>query len=126
MSIEHRRDRRHSALVCITLLRGRAALTFTTRDVSYRGLFIEASSSRIPLRELMKAVITLEDGTLLSTHVVAVHTSGGPRGDGVGVAFFGLDGDSRKRWHAFVSRFEASAARGRNFDLSSRAAIGGE
>jgi hypothetical protein len=93
-----RRDRRYEAKIPVTLLSLRGDTELVTQDVSYRGLFLETTLV-LPKRELLRVRLSLPNqAESIQTNVVVVSARAG----GVGVSFYGLDGQARTRWEKFV------------------------
>ncbi len=82
----------------MTLLSLRGDTELLTRDVSYRGLFLQTKLV-LPSRELLRVRLRLPSQVEgIETNVVVVSARSG----GVGVSFYGLDGQARTRWEKFV------------------------
>jgi hypothetical protein len=78
------------------------AVAHETRDVSYRGLFLETQSPPA-LRSLVRLKVTLPSHTF-ECHAMAVHVGEGADEQGVGLQFWGLSGPDRKAWDDFVRK----------------------
>jgi hypothetical protein len=96
-----RREARIEATIKVSVRRGSRETSFETRDVSFKGLFLQTTEPPA-LRSLVRLRLALP-GREIEVHAMAVHvadTSGGP--SGVGVQFWGLSGPDRVVWDGFV------------------------
>lgn len=105
-----RREARVEVRVPVVMVRGKAVVSLSTLDVSFKGLFL-LTDDPPPLRSLVRLKVALFDREF-EAHAMAVHVvSGQPaagQGDervpGVGLQFWGLAGPDRTAWDDFVRR----------------------
>jgi Tfp pilus assembly protein PilZ len=109
-SVERRRDRRHPFRVQLVLSRGGQEVAAQTEDVSFAGVFIRMDTP-LPVRQLVRLKLTLppEGDALAVMGLVARHF---PARDGlppgVGIQFYSLATEERRRWNHFI-RFVVSS-----------------
>ncbi len=102
--VERRRDRRHPFRVRLVLSRGGQELEAQTEDVSFAGVFIRMDTP-LPVRQLVRLKLTLppEGDALAVMGMVARHF---PARDGlppgVGIQFYSLATEERRRWNHFI------------------------
>ncbi len=102
-----RRDARVEANIPVVLHRGRTKVRLVTVDVSYRGLFVETSDTKVSgIRSLVKLHVELPTGGF-DAHAMIVHLEQGESGAegrrlGMGLQFWALTGTERKLWESFV------------------------
>ena len=99
-----RKDQRYRARVPVTLLSRAHDTAAVTEDVGYRGVFLRMEKPPGKM-QLLRMKLTLPDGSDIVVHGVGKHVierSTANHGTGIGVEFFGMDPDSRKKWEAFV------------------------
>jgi hypothetical protein len=101
--INERREQRYGFQIPVTISSRQGDMTLVSENVSYRGIFLR-SDTPPPKMQIIRARIRLPTQTTeIVTHVVVVHVAGaGARVPGVGVCFFGLDGEARVQWERFI------------------------
>jgi hypothetical protein len=102
---EARRDYRYPAAISVTIV-SRSPVTVVTENVSYRGMFLRTKEHppKMQLLRVRIAVPTMH--AELDTNVVVMmscKTELGAKVSGVGVQFFGLDGEPRMEWEKYIA-----------------------
>lgn len=98
-----RRELRYEIAIPVTLLSPRGDVALRTVDVSHRGMFLRTDEPPGKLQLLRVRIALPTTARELVVNVVAMYVSrGGPRGNGVGVSFFALNGDARNDWERFI------------------------
>jgi hypothetical protein len=87
----------------VTLLSRSGDVALTTYDVSFRGLFVRTAQppAKMELLRLRMAVPTQKEEISANAFVTNV-TEAGARVQGVGVTFYGFDGEPRLQWERFI------------------------
>jgi hypothetical protein len=102
-----RRDRRYRFELPATILSRRDAVTAVTENVSYRGVFL-LTTAKVAKRELIRVRFSLpNDGGEIVANAMVVYVVGANDADGrpqgLGLQFYGLDGQPRARWEKLVA-----------------------
>ena len=110
MGADHRRHHRIRLRLPVWLSSKSREELILTEDISFSGLFVRTDTPQ-PLRRLLKLRLLLPpQGTELAVNAMVVHSlapeqaAGTTRVGGMGLRFFGLDGETASRWTEFVSR----------------------
>lgn len=101
--VRSRRDRRYHFQIPVKLLSRSGENAMVTEDVSYRGIFLRTAAPppKMQLVRVRLEVPTQEKGIV--TNAMVAHVSPpDARVRGAGLSFFGLDGEPRRQWEAFI------------------------
>jgi hypothetical protein len=101
-----RRDRRYRFEVTAAILSRNVPLSAVTENVSYRGTFLR-TKAKVAMRELVRVRFTLPDGRTILAQGMVVHVVGPNdaegRPEGMGLQFYGMDGEPRVQWEKLVT-----------------------
>ena len=105
MGAERRRDRRYRFQMPGEIVRRQGPTPVLTGDVGYRGALLRTDAPP-PLRQLLLLRFELlPDGERIELHAMAVWNvppGSGSRSPGVGVQFYAVPPETRKRWNEFM------------------------
>jgi hypothetical protein len=106
MSARERRDTRYRVRVPVTIVARSGDVLALTDDISFRGAFLRLDRLPPKMQLLqMRFALPPSDAPLV-LHGMGVHLvqpgAGDGRPPGVGVEFYGLDGEPRRTWETFV------------------------
>jgi len=101
--VRARRDRRYNFQIAVKVLARSGERALVTEDVSYRGVFLRTNDppAKMQLLRLRLEVPTLPAG-IITNAMVAHVAAAGARVPGAGLSFYGLDGEPRRHWEAFI------------------------
>ncbi len=106
-----RHEPRYRLQIPVTLMLGKQALSLTTEDISFSGLFLR-TDELLPVRGLIRFQVPIEGrGEPLSLTGMVVHVvapdGGSGRVPGVGVRLYGIGGTVMREWVDFAKALRA-------------------
>jgi hypothetical protein len=106
MSARERRDTRYRVRVPVTIVARSGDVSALTDDVSFRGAFLRLDRLPPKMQLLQMRFALPPNAQPLVLHGMGVHLvqpgAGDGRPPGVGIEFYGLDGEPRRAWETFV------------------------
>ena len=97
---DHRRDERYRLRIPATILSRSVDDATTTEDVSLRGCFLRTSEESYKLLQLVRVRFDLPpEGTSVTLLGLVANLTP----NGVGIEFYGFDGEPKRAWERFLA-----------------------